>query len=304
MWYFNNPDFVQYTCIISEVLPAQQIKALVESLANAQTTVAVTSIDTATPVAVVPSVATNASSSQIQTMAVPLPQASVNAAQLVAIRNASDSNQPLLVAIQTEDGSIIGVTSVSQPAVLTAPVPTVAANLPAVTVSTSVNATSMQAVTPTVQSSDGTQLPLDGNYILIVNTSGEKDQDRVYDFGGNLRGEVVEEIIEQDGTTKRLVKIIQIPENRQSPTVSAIPFGDQLMCSFCNYTSPKRYLLSRHMKSHSEDRPHKCNICQRGFKSVASLQNHLNVHMGVRPHKCKSCDSEFTTSGELVRHIR
>ncbi len=24
------------------------------------------------------------------------------------------------------------------------------------------------------------------------------------------------------------------------------------MCNYCNYTSPKRYLLSRHMKSHSE----------------------------------------------------
>lgn len=28
------------------------------------------------------------------------------------------------------------------------------------------------------------------------------------------------------------------------------------MCSYCNYTSAKRYLLSRHMKSHSEERPY------------------------------------------------
>lgn len=38
------------------------------------------------------------------------------------------------------------------------------------------------------------------------------------------------------------------------------------VCTYCTYTSTKRYLLSRHMKSHSEDRPHKCGICERGFK--------------------------------------
>ena len=52
------------------------------------------------------------------------------------------------------------------------------------------------------------------------------------------------------------------------------------MCNYCNYTTPKRYLLSRHMKSHSEERPHKCSVCERGFKTLASLQNHVNTHTG------------------------
>lgn len=76
------------------------------------------------------------------------------------------------------------------------------------------------------------------------------------------------------------------------------------VCNYCSYTTHKRYLLSRHMKSHSEDRPHRCGICERGFKTAASLQNHVNTHSGVRPHSCKLCDAQFTTSGELVRHIR
>lgn len=76
------------------------------------------------------------------------------------------------------------------------------------------------------------------------------------------------------------------------------------VCNYCNYTTHKKYLLSRHMKSHSEDRPHRCGICERGFKTAASLQNHVNTHSGVRPHPCKLCDAQFTTSGELVRHVR
>ncbi|KAF7992202.1 hypothetical protein HCN44_001527 [Aphidius gifuensis] len=76
------------------------------------------------------------------------------------------------------------------------------------------------------------------------------------------------------------------------------------MCNYCNYTSPKRYLLSRHMKSHSEERPHKCSVCGKSFKTLASLQNHINTHTGTKPHKCKYCNRAFTTSGELVRHVR
>lgn len=44
--------------------------------------------------------------------------------------------------------------------------------------------------------------------------------------------------------------------------------GNVHVCTYCNYTSNKRYLLSRHLKSHSEDRPHKCGICERGFKVI------------------------------------
>ena len=58
------------------------------------------------------------------------------------------------------------------------------------------------------------------------------------------------------------------------------------------------------MKSHSEERPHKCSVCERGFKTLASLQNHVNTHTGTKPHHCKFCESAFTTSGELVRHVR
>ena len=75
------------------------------------------------------------------------------------------------------------------------------------------------------------------------------------------------------------------------------------MCNYCNYTTFKRYLLSRHMKSHSEERPHKYLVCERGFKTLASLQNHVNTHTGTKPHKCKYCEASFTTSGELVWHV-
>lgn len=56
--------------------------------------------------------------------------------------------------------------------------------------------------------------------------------------------------------------------------------AESMQCDYCDYTSPKRYLLSRHMKSHSEDRPHKCSICNHSFKTLISLTNHVNTHSG------------------------
>lgn len=146
--------------------------------------------------------------------------------------------------------------------------------------------------------------PGEVSYVLIVQQPDEeKDKEdgedhdlTVYDFDeaeepGPVSGA---ESGDEDDKSK-VIKLI--PKKSQTVTQAH-------MCNYCNYTSPKRYLLSRHMKSHSEERPHKCSVCERGFKTLASLQNHVNTHTGTKPHRCKFCDSAFTTSGELVRHVR
>ncbi|XP_035225096.1 transcriptional repressor CTCF-like [Stegodyphus dumicola] len=154
-----------------------------------------------------------------------------------------------------------------------------------------------------------TVVPTNGNsgevsYMFIVAQSDDdkdptKEMDldmSVYDFNeGEKHGEIVAEEVAADGTKTRTIRITQ----KKSQIVTQAH-----MCNYCNYTSPKRYLLSRHMKSHSEERPHKCGVCERGFKTLASLQNHVNTHTGTRPHCCRDCDASFTTSGELVRHVR
>ncbi|XP_014290440.1 transcriptional repressor CTCFL [Halyomorpha halys] len=139
------------------------------------------------------------------------------------------------------------------------------------------------------------------SYVLIVqqpeDKEKEEDQDlTVYDFDDHEEQHPVSGA--ESGDEEDKAKIIKmIPKKSQTVTQAH-------MCNYCNYTSPKRYLLSRHMKSHSEERPHKCSVCERGFKTLASLQNHVNTHTGTKPHRCKYCQSAFTTSGELVRHVR
>ena len=75
-------------------------------------------------------------------------------------------------------------------------------------------------------------------------------------------------------------------------------------CSLCDYTSHKRYMLKRHMKSHSEDRPFTCPTCARGFKTCSALKNHTDIHDGIKRFACSECPMRFVTSGELHRHER
>ena len=51
-------------------------------------------------------------------------------------------------------------------------------------------------------------------------------------------------------------------------------------CSFCDYKTTQRHLLHKHIKTHSEERPHKCHICGNAFKTVGALNNHVNTHSG------------------------
>lgn len=127
-------------------------------------------------------------------------------------------------------------------------------------------------------------------------------EEKVYEF------EEEEEELTDDDTTIKKEKRKSAGSSAAASTAKTVKKSQvslaMHMCNYCNYTSPKRYLLSRHMKSHSEERPYKCSVCERGFKTLASLQNHVNTHTGTKPHLCKYCDSCFTTSGELVRHVR
>ncbi|XP_013420586.2 transcriptional repressor CTCF [Lingula anatina] len=232
--------------------------------------------------------------------------------QLVAIQNTANASQPQIIPVSGAPGGdntslnapqagslqmLADVTSGqhSQPAAATNVTPVTSsaqqANANSVMLNTG-NAYQTVTIVPSENNQGG-----EISYVLIVSQPGEENKDMsVYDFKEDKGGEIQEEESEDLGDGMRKIKILPKKPGQQSTSV--------LMCNYCNYTSPKRYLLTRHMRSHSEERPHKCSICERGFKTIASLQNHINTHTGVRPHKCKECDAAFTTSGELVRHVR
>jgi transcriptional repressor CTCF len=94
-------------------------------------------------------------------------------------------------------------------------------------------------------------------YVFIVQDeeedgTGDKqgDGEEVYEFD-----EYEEETMEEGDDKSKIVKILSQTVVKKANAQSGMQSSGAVhMCSYCNYSTPKRYLLARHMKCHSEDR--------------------------------------------------
>ncbi|XP_061444239.1 zinc finger protein 774-like isoform X2 [Rhineura floridana] len=71
-----------------------------------------------------------------------------------------------------------------------------------------------------------------------------------------------------------------------------------LQASFKRHSDYKSHALV-----HTEERPHRCELCGKCFKRASNLAEHRRIHSGERPHRCAACTKRFKTPYELQRHM-
>ncbi|XP_078394463.1 transcriptional repressor CTCF-like [Cetorhinus maximus] len=108
---------------------------------------------------------------------------------------------------------------------------------------------------------------------LRYKVDDSKDVDlSVYDFEEEQQEGLLSEVnVEKAVGTMKPPKPMKIKKKGVKKT---------FQCELCSYTCPRRSNLDRHMKSHTDERPHKCHLCGRAFRTVTLLRNHLNTHTG------------------------
>ena len=82
--------------------------------------------------------------------------------------------------------------------------------------------------------------------------------------------------------------------------------GEVLKCSVnpnCQYSTPKKSLMIAHERTHKQERPFKCDICEKAFVENSALTRHKRIHSDELPFPCQICSFKTRRRDKLKHHL-
>lgn len=76
------------------------------------------------------------------------------------------------------------------------------------------------------------------------------------------------------------------------------------ICQICDKGFTQSSVLKNHYLIHTGSRDYACRYCQKAFRTFHTRELHERIHTGVKPYQCTYCKKAFSDPSAFQRHIR
>nr|XP_027228472.1 zinc finger protein 300-like [Penaeus vannamei] len=80
--------------------------------------------------------------------------------------------------------------------------------------------------------------------------------------------------------------------------------NQRAQCTVCGKWVVSQSSLETHMRSHTGERPFKCDRCNNAFMRKGDMLRHMKSHTGEKPYVCHYCSATFSRKDKLAFHIK